>query len=69
MEGKKKNGKLIYQSGTEEGRKMTVYQWRCTPEEKELLMVAAAQQRRPANRVLSDALKSYLDNMSTTCKN
>lgn len=69
MEGKKKNGKLVYESGTEKNRKMTVYQWRCTPEEKELLMVVAAQQRRPANRVLSDALRSYLDNMSTTCKN
>lgn len=69
MEGKKRNGKMVYESGTEANRKMTVYQWRCTPEEKERLMVAAAQQHRTANRVLSDALLFYLDNMSTTCKN
>lgn len=67
MEGKKRNGKMVYESGSEANRKMTVYQWRCTPEEKERLMVAAAQQHRTANRVLSDALSSYLDTMSTTC--
>lgn len=64
MEGKKKNGKLIYESGTEKGRKMTVYQWRCTPEEKERLMHAAAAERRTANRVLSDALEMYLSEKS-----
>lgn len=40
---------------------MTVYQWRCSPAEKEALLVQAAQERRPANKVLSDALAAYLE--------
>ena len=35
--------------------------WRCEAKEKERLFVQAARESRPANKVLSDALKIYLD--------
>lgn len=44
---------------------MTVYQWRCTPEEKEELLKRAAQEKRTANKVLSDALAAYLADISS----
>lgn len=61
MEGRKYHGKLVWETGTEKRRTMTVYQWRCSPAEKEALLVQAAQERRPANKVLSDALAAYLE--------
>lgn len=64
MKGKKYNGKLVWESGTENGRSMTVYQWRCTPEEKEKLMVQAVKEKRTANKVLSDALDQYLASLT-----
>lgn len=60
MEGRKYHGKLVWETGTEKGRSMTVYQWRCTPAEKEELLKCAAEERRTANKVLSDALAAYL---------
>lgn len=60
MDGRKYHGKLVWETGTEKNRTMTVYQWRCSPAEKEALLVRAAQERRPANKVLSDALAAYL---------
>ncbi|MBQ7290318.1 MAG: hypothetical protein IJW76_01170 [Clostridia bacterium] len=47
-------------AGDEVGRKNTVYQWRCTPEEKEILLQFAAAQRRTANKLLSEALEEYI---------
>lgn len=41
-------------------REKTVYQWRCSPEEKRLLLTQAAEEKRTANKVLSEALKLYL---------
>ena len=64
MKGKKYHGKLVWESGTENRRSMTVYQWRCTQEEKEKLMVQAAKEKRTANKVLSDALDQYLASLT-----
>lgn len=60
MEGRKYHGKLVWETGTEKRRTMTVYQWRCTPAEKEELLKCAAEEKRTANKVLSDALAAYL---------
>lgn len=65
MEGRKYHGKLVWETGTEKNRTKTVYQWRCTPEEKEALLVQAAQERRPAAHVLSDALAAYLESRTS----
>lgn len=45
----------VYRSNT------VSYLWRCEAKEKERLFVQAAREGRPANKVLSDALKIYLD--------
>lgn len=45
----------VYRSNT------VSYLWRCEAKEKERLFVQAARESRPANKVLSDALKIYLD--------
>lgn len=44
----------VYRSNT------VSYLWRCEAKEKEHLFVQAAREGRPANKVLSDALKIYL---------
>lgn len=44
----------IYRSNT------VSYLWRCEKWEKERLFVQAVKESRPANKVLSDALKLYL---------
>lgn len=44
----------VYRSNT------VSYLWRCEQKEKEHLFVQAAREGRPANKVLSDALKIYL---------
>lgn len=38
----------------------TIYQWRCSEEEKRDLKMQAAKEKRTANKVLSDALRFYL---------
>lgn len=65
MEGRKYHGKLVWETGTEKRRTMTVYQWRCTPEEKAELLKRAAEEKRTANKVLSDALAAYLSRESS----
>lgn len=65
MDGLKYHNKLVWETGTEKRRTMTVYQWRCTPEEKEELLKRAAQEKRTANKVLSDALAAYLGGVSS----
>lgn len=45
----------VYRSNT------VSYLWRCEAKKKERLFVQAARESRPANKVLSDALKIYLD--------
>lgn len=45
----------VYRSNT------VSYLWRCEAKEKERLFVQAAKEGRPANKVLSDALRIYLD--------
>lgn len=53
-----------YYANEEKGRTHITYQWRCTPEEKEKLMIQAVREGRTANKVLSDALEMYLSSLT-----
>lgn len=57
-----------YYAGEERGRTHVTYQWRCTVEEKENLMMLAVMEHRTANKILSDALDLYVTTIAESEK-
>lgn len=53
-----------YYAGEERSRTHVTYQWRCTVEEKEKLMMLSAMERRTANKILSEALDLYVETIA-----